>query len=146
VPVVGARWALGDTGFIWQLVGSLLAAPTWLLDITPFAHVGLVPTESFRAVAAAVMVALGPVAYLIGVALFGGATSSASRCFGGATSSAADPRSAGPDPPASRRGLHTCGVSVGAGEGRLRLADGGLGHRPIKFVTADEREDGRQRE
>jgi ABC-2 type transport system permease protein len=56
--------------FIWQLVGSLLAAPTWLLDITPFAHVGLVPTEPFRAVAAAVMLALGVLACIIGLELF----------------------------------------------------------------------------
>jgi ABC-2 type transport system permease protein len=44
---------------LWQLVGSLLAVPKWLVELTPFAHVGLVPTEAFRGGAAAVMVAIG---------------------------------------------------------------------------------------
>lgn len=48
--------------FLWQLVGSLLSPPRWVLDITPFAHVGLVPTEPFRATAAGVLLALGVVA------------------------------------------------------------------------------------
>jgi ABC-2 type transport system permease protein len=33
--------------------------PKWLVEVTPFAHVGLVPTQSFRAGAAAIMVAIG---------------------------------------------------------------------------------------
>ena len=48
--------------FLWQLVGSLLGAPQWLVGLTPFAHVGLVPQQSFRAGAAAIMVAIGAVA------------------------------------------------------------------------------------
>jgi ABC-2 type transport system permease protein len=36
--------------------------PAWLLDLSPFHHVGLVPAESFRAVSAVVMVALGALA------------------------------------------------------------------------------------
>ena len=48
--------------FLWQLVGSLLGAPKWLVEITPFAHVAAVPAQPFRAGAAAVMVAIGVVA------------------------------------------------------------------------------------
>jgi ABC-2 type transport system permease protein len=63
-------YSLLAVSFIWQRVGSLVAAPTWLLDVTPFAHVGLVPTEPFRTGAAAVMVALGAVAGLLATWLF----------------------------------------------------------------------------
>ncbi len=63
-------YTLLTVSFVWQLVGSLLAAPTWLLDVTPFAHIGLVPTEPFRAVAAVVMVALGAIAALAATELF----------------------------------------------------------------------------
>jgi ABC-2 type transport system permease protein len=45
--------------FFWQLVGSLLGAPHWLTEVTPFAHVGLVPVEAFRPGAALVMLAVG---------------------------------------------------------------------------------------
>jgi ABC-2 type transport system permease protein len=41
-----------------------------LIDLTPFAHVGLVPAHSFRAAAAAVMVAIGAAAALAAIALF----------------------------------------------------------------------------
>jgi ABC-2 type transport system permease protein len=50
--------------FLWQLVGSLLGAPKWLVDLTPFAHVGFVPAQPFRATAAAVMLALAAFASL----------------------------------------------------------------------------------
>jgi ABC-2 type transport system permease protein len=63
-------YTLLTVSFVWQLVGSLLAAPTWLLDVTPFAHVGLVPTEPFRTVAAAIMVALGGCAAIFATQLF----------------------------------------------------------------------------
>ena len=39
--------------FLWQAVGALLGAPGWLVDLTPFAHVGLVPAQPFRAADAA---------------------------------------------------------------------------------------------
>ena len=44
----GIAYGLVTVTFLWQLVGSLLGAPRWLADLTPFAHVGLVPTQSFR--------------------------------------------------------------------------------------------------
>ena len=36
--------------------------PAWLLDLSPFHHVGLVPAASFHAVAAVVMVTLAALA------------------------------------------------------------------------------------
>ena len=39
-------YTLLTVSFVWQLVGSLLGAPTWLLDVTPFAHVGAIPVPS----------------------------------------------------------------------------------------------------
>jgi ABC-2 type transport system permease protein len=48
--------------YLWQLFGSLLGAPHWLVEATPFAHVAAVPTEPFQPIAAAVMIAVGLVA------------------------------------------------------------------------------------
>jgi ABC-2 type transport system permease protein len=66
----GLAYGLVTVAFLWQLFGSLLGAPTWLVDVTPFAHVGLVPTQSFRVVAAIVMVAIGAVCALVALAVF----------------------------------------------------------------------------
>lgn len=54
----GIAYGLVTVTFLWQLVGSLLGAPDWLVKLTPFAHVGLVPTQPFRVGSAAVMVGL----------------------------------------------------------------------------------------
>ena len=56
--------------FLWQAVGALLGAPGWLVDLTPFAHVGLVPAQPFRAADAAVMAGLGLAAALAALAAF----------------------------------------------------------------------------
>jgi ABC-2 type transport system permease protein len=56
--------------FLWQLFGSLLGAPKWLVDVTPFAHVGLVPAQPFRAGAAAVMVGIGLLAAVAAIGVF----------------------------------------------------------------------------
>jgi ABC-2 type transport system permease protein len=60
VPRAGAGIAYGlvTVTFLWQLVGSLLGAPKWLVDLTPFSHIGLVPAQAFKLGAAAVMLAL----------------------------------------------------------------------------------------
>lgn len=60
----GIAYGLVTVTFLWQLVGSLLGAPNWLVKVTPFAHVGLVPAQPFRATAAAVMLALAALASL----------------------------------------------------------------------------------
>jgi ABC-2 type transport system permease protein len=67
VPRASAAVAYGlvTVAYLWQLVGSLLGAPSWLVGLTPFAHVGLVPAQPFRAAAAAVMVAIGVACALV---------------------------------------------------------------------------------
>jgi ABC-2 type transport system permease protein len=60
----GIAYALVSVAFVWQLFGSLLGAPNWLLDLTPFRHVGLVPAQPFRATAAAAMLAIAAAACL----------------------------------------------------------------------------------
>jgi ABC-2 type transport system permease protein len=58
----GIAYGLVVLAFLWQLVGSLLGVPKWLVEVTPFAHVGLVPTQSFRGGVAAVMLAIAAAA------------------------------------------------------------------------------------
>lgn len=55
----GIAYGLLVMAYLWQLIGSLLGAPTWLVQATPFAHVGAVPVMVFRAQAAAIMVGIG---------------------------------------------------------------------------------------
>jgi ABC-2 type transport system permease protein len=66
----GIAYGLVAVTFLWQTVGALLGAPTWLVDLTPFAHIGLVPTQPFRAGAAAAMIAIGAGAALAALAAF----------------------------------------------------------------------------
>jgi len=66
----GIAYGLVAVAFLWQLFGSLLGAPRWLVDVTPFAHVGLVPAQSFRVGAAVVMASCGLLAVAAAIALF----------------------------------------------------------------------------
>ncbi len=66
----GIAYGLITLTFLWDLVGSLLGAPRWVVDLTPFEHVGLVPAQSFRGEAAAVMIGIGLVAALAALELF----------------------------------------------------------------------------
>jgi putative exporter of polyketide antibiotics len=66
----GISYGLVVVTFLWQLVGSLLGAPRWLVDLTPFEHVGLVPAQPFRTGAAVIMVAIGLAGMLVAVAAF----------------------------------------------------------------------------
>ncbi len=68
----GLAYGLVALAFLWQLVGSLLGVPKWLVELTPFAHVGLIPTQAFRAGAAAVMLAVALVGALAALAAFRG--------------------------------------------------------------------------
>lgn len=72
VPRASATIAYGivTVSFLWQAVGALLGAPGWLVGLTPFAHVGLVPAAPFRAAAAAIMAAIGLAAALAALAAF----------------------------------------------------------------------------
>ena len=66
----GLTYGLVTVTFLWQLVGSLLGVPRWLVDLTPFAHLGLVPAAPFRAGAAAIMVGIGALVALAALAVF----------------------------------------------------------------------------
>ena len=54
----GLSYGLVTVAFLWYLFGSLLSVPHWLVQATPFAHIGLVPTQPFRIGAAAVMLGI----------------------------------------------------------------------------------------
>ena len=54
----GIAYGLVTVAFLWQLSGSLLGAPKWLVNLTPFAHIGLVPAQPFRAAAAVIMLGI----------------------------------------------------------------------------------------
>jgi ABC-2 type transport system permease protein len=67
----GLAYGLVTLAFVWELFGSLLGAPHWLLNATPFQHVGLVPAQPFRAAAAAAMLAIAAGTGLVGIYVFG---------------------------------------------------------------------------
>jgi len=64
VPRAAAGLAYGvvAVAFVWQLFGGLLGAPHWLLDVSPFAHIGLVPAQPLRGGGAIAMLAVGALA------------------------------------------------------------------------------------
>jgi ABC-2 type transport system permease protein len=66
VPRASALVAYGLVGlaFLWELFGALLDVPAWLLALSPFHDVGLVPGEPFEPIAAALMLALASCAVL----------------------------------------------------------------------------------
>lgn len=66
----GIAYGLVSLAFVWQLFGAALGVPKWLLGVSPFHHVGLVPAQHFEALAAVVMLALAAVALLAAFALF----------------------------------------------------------------------------
>jgi ABC-2 type transport system permease protein len=66
----GVGYGLVAAAFLWQLFGALLGVPKWLVDATPFAHVRLLPAQSFHP-GDAVMMAAGRIAAgLAATALF----------------------------------------------------------------------------
>jgi len=56
---IGVSYGLLALLYLWTLVGSLLHAPTWALNLTPFHYVGTVPIQPFPVTAACVLLALG---------------------------------------------------------------------------------------
>ena len=66
----GIAYGAVTIAFLWQLVGPLVGAPKWLVELTPFAHVGLVPAQSFRVGDALAMAALGLLACGVALAAF----------------------------------------------------------------------------
>ncbi|HEV3048493.1 MAG TPA: hypothetical protein VGY13_14155 [Solirubrobacteraceae bacterium] len=72
VPRASGAIAYGllAVAFLWDLVGSLLGAPRWLVRLTPFEHIGLVPAQPFRAGDAAAMLAIALAAALAATWIF----------------------------------------------------------------------------
>ncbi|MGH2910863.1 MAG: ABC transporter permease [Solirubrobacteraceae bacterium] len=66
----GVSYGLVTVTFLWQLTGSVLGAPQWLVDLTPFAHVGLVPAQPFRLTAALIMLGIALTSSLAAVWIF----------------------------------------------------------------------------
>ncbi len=66
----GIAYGLVTVAFLWELVGSLLGVPKWLVEVTPFQHVGFVPTQAFRPGAAAIMVGIGALAAAVALGVF----------------------------------------------------------------------------
>jgi ABC-2 type transport system permease protein len=60
----GIAYGLVAVTFLWQLSGTVLGAPGWLVKLTPFAHIGLVPAQPFRAADAIVMLGIGALSAL----------------------------------------------------------------------------------
>jgi len=57
-------YGLVGLAFVWELFGALLEVPAWLLAVSPFHDVGLVPGEPFEAIPAAIMLTLAAVGAL----------------------------------------------------------------------------------
>lgn len=63
-------YALVTVAFLWYLVGSVFGVPKWVVGLTPFQHIGLVPAQAFRVEPAVVMVCIGVAAAVAALALF----------------------------------------------------------------------------
>jgi hypothetical protein len=44
----GAADSVVAVSSLWPLLGPALGAPRWLIDLSPFAHLGLAPAHAFR--------------------------------------------------------------------------------------------------
>jgi polyether ionophore transport system permease protein len=66
----GIAYGLVSATFLWELFGALLGAPEWTLDLSPFHHVGLVPAQPFKALAAAMMLGIGALAAILALRIF----------------------------------------------------------------------------
>jgi ABC-2 type transport system permease protein len=66
----GLSYGLVTVAFLWDLFGSLLDVPKWLVEATPFVHVGLVPAQPFRATAALAMLGIGLGSALAAMSVF----------------------------------------------------------------------------
>jgi ABC-2 type transport system permease protein len=55
----GVAYGLVAVAFLWYLFGALFGAPRWLVDFSPFEHVGLVPAQALRPGAGAAMLGIG---------------------------------------------------------------------------------------
>lgn len=66
----GVAYGLVAVAFVWDLFGGILGAPKWVLELSPFQHVGLVPAQAFKLEAALVMLVLAALATAAALWLF----------------------------------------------------------------------------
>ena len=66
----GIAYGLVAVAFVWELFGSLLQAPHWLVEATPFQHVAYVPEQPIALGAGVVMLAAGLAAAGLAVLAF----------------------------------------------------------------------------
>jgi polyether ionophore transport system permease protein len=64
------NYALVSVAFLWYTVAALFTLPRWIIDATPYEHIGFVPTQAFRAEPALIMVGIGAAAAAVAVAVF----------------------------------------------------------------------------
>ncbi len=67
---IAVAYGLVAVTFLWYLVGAVVGAPSWVVQLTPFAHIGFVPVQGFRAASAVGMVAIGLAAGLAALERF----------------------------------------------------------------------------
>jgi ABC-2 type transport system permease protein len=67
---ISIAYGLVGAAFIWELFGSLVEVPGWLLTLCPFHDIGLVPGEPFDASGTATMLAIAALAALAAVSVF----------------------------------------------------------------------------
>jgi ABC-2 type transport system permease protein len=66
----GIAYGLVSVAFVWELFGALLGVPDWLLDLTPFKHVALVPSQPFGIGAALAMLGIAMLASFAALRIF----------------------------------------------------------------------------
>lgn len=62
--------ALVGAGYVVELIGPALEWPSWVMNLSPFHHLALVPAESFLVIPALALVSLAVLAAAIGVVAF----------------------------------------------------------------------------
>ena len=62
--------AVSVLGYVLALLGPALSWPQWLLDLSPFTHLALVPADPWAAASGTVMAGLGLVAATAGLLVF----------------------------------------------------------------------------
>lgn len=68
---VGVPIAVAVVGYVLAMLGPALSWPQWVLDLSPFTHLALVPAEPWAATSGTIMLALGAVLAGVGLLAFG---------------------------------------------------------------------------